>query len=90
MLLYSRILCGSIACKVQWQAAALTVLMGAIPSEPERLSGADPGTDPDPPSELLDGPAASPVACPSLPLRTDLHAQCCSGAALAFVPAFLS
>ena len=52
---------------------ALTVLIGAMPSEPDRLSGAEPGVDPEPPSELLEGPATSATALPLLPLSTDLR-----------------
>ena len=52
----------------------LTVLMGAggMPSDPERLSGAEPGVDPEPPSELDEGPISAST-CPSRPLSTDLH-----------------
>ena len=52
----------------------LTVLMGAggMPSDPERLSGAEPGVDPDPPSELEEGPI-SVTTCPARPLSTDLQ-----------------
>lgn len=51
----------------------LTVLMGAMPSEPDRLSGADPGVDPDPPSELDEGPVMSVTMTPSRFLSTDLQ-----------------
>ncbi len=47
--------------------------MGGMPSEPDRLSGADPGLDPEPPSELEEGPAMSVTACPSGRLSTDLQ-----------------
>ena len=66
--------------------SALTVLMGAIPSEPDRLSGAEPGVDPEPPSELLEGPATSATAPPLLFLSTDLLTITLSQNLLASLP----